>query len=127
MLYNSDLGSIQVPVITGSVGLCILDPGITAFLTKHEAYTGRTHSDTFRYMCLLTIDSRFERTVGIQDGCTPLALYKNEGEKEAKFITASDIETIMRHTAAEVCKLDPVKDKKILQKWRIRLFEWEPV
>jgi hypothetical protein len=112
MLYNSDLGSIQVPVITGFVGMCILDPGITTFLAKPEAYTGRRYSDTFRYMCLLKIISRFKQTVRIQDECTLLTLYKNKGGKEPNFITASDIETIMRLMAAEVCKLDPVKDEK---------------
>ena len=66
---------------------------------------------------MLRIISRFERLVGIHDESTPLALYRNKGEKDAKFITALDIEQVMRHTAAEVYKLDPVKDKKILQKW----------
>ena len=66
---------------------------------------------------MLRIISRFERIVGIHDESTPLALYKNKGEEEPKFITASDIEKVMRHTAAEVYKLNPGKDKKILQKW----------
>ena len=66
---------------------------------------------------MLRIIDRFDRIVGRHDVCTPLALYNNQGEKEPKFITASDIEKIMRHTAAEVYKLDPVKDHKILQKW----------
>jgi hypothetical protein len=63
---------------------------------------------------MLRIISRFEGLVGIHDKSTPLALYK-KGEKEAKFITASDIKKVMRHTAAEVYILDPVKDQKILQ------------
>jgi hypothetical protein len=66
---------------------------------------------------MLRIIARFERLVGIHDVCTPLALYKNKGETIPKFITASEIEATMRHTAAVVYKLDPVKDKKILQKW----------
>ena len=66
---------------------------------------------------MLRILRRFVRIRGFYDEKTPLALYKNEGDSEGRFITASDIETIMRHNAANVYKLDPVRDKKALQLW----------
>ena len=66
---------------------------------------------------MLRILHRFARLRGLHDEVTPLALYKNEGEKEPKFITASEIEKIMRLVAAQVYNLDPVKDKKALQLW----------
>jgi hypothetical protein len=74
---------------------------------------------------MLRIISRFEQLVGIHNESTPLALYKNKAEKEAKFITASDIEQVMWHTAAEVYKLDPVKDKQFFKNGPRIHFEWE--
>ena len=66
---------------------------------------------------MLRILHRFARLRGLNDEVTPLALYKNEEEKEPKFITASEIEKIMRLVAAHVYNLDPVKDRKALQLW----------
>ena len=66
---------------------------------------------------MLRIIRRFERLRGPNDGDTPLALYNNKIEEEPKFITASDIEKIMRQTAAQVYNLDPVRDKIVLQQW----------
>jgi hypothetical protein len=65
---------------------------------------------------MIRILRRFQRLMGTNEE-TPLALYKNKNEQEPKFITASDIENIMRFTAAQVYKLDPVRDKIVLQQW----------
>ena len=66
---------------------------------------------------MLRILHRFARLRGLQDIQTPLAVYKNKDGEPTKFITAKDIEQVMRHAAARVYGLDPVKDSKALQLW----------
>ena len=66
---------------------------------------------------MLRIVRRFARLRGLNDNATPLALYMPAGEKEPRFITSLEIETIMRANAARVYNLDPVKDTTALQRW----------
>ena len=45
---------------------------------------------------------------------------QNKNEREPKLITASDTDDVMRFTAAQVYKLDPVRDKVVSQHWSAR-------
>jgi hypothetical protein len=70
---------------------------------------------------MLRILRRFARLRGTADFTTPLGLYA-DGTTSAeaprvRFITARDIEQLMRETACRVYHLHPVKDRAALQLW----------
>ena len=95
------------------------------FRTQKNGHNGEerlfTRNEKVGGKCLirpmLNILRRFARILGTKDTHTPLALYRERGDKPPKFITASDIERLMRQSAARVYSLDPVKDFTALQKW----------
>jgi hypothetical protein len=63
----------------------------------------------------MRIVQRFARLVGIKKH-VPLCVYRTV-DGTVQYITANLIETTFRTAAARVYKLDPVRDKKYLQKW----------
>jgi hypothetical protein len=63
---------------------------------------------------------RFVALRGADDITTPLALYSETSHIDplkVRFVTSSDIDTVMRAVAAAVYKMDPEKDFEALQRW----------
>ena len=61
--------------------------------------------------------ARFVALHGAKDITTPLAIYRSKKHGDIRFVVANDIEESMRSIASALYKLDPIKDKKALQRW----------
>jgi hypothetical protein len=85
---------------------------------EERLYTAnpRTNGKCFVRSMLLIL-SCFLRIRGPHDSATPLALYQESNMSSPKLISSINIEALMRHVAATVYGLCPVKDKKELQRW----------
>ena len=65
---------------------------------------------------MMRIVQRFVKLRGANDSYTPLAIFQDDSGT-TRYITAVEIESTMRATAAAVYQLDPQKHKKELQLW----------
>lgn len=74
-------------------------------------YVASVYRSMERFRRLQLLDGR------IASSKTPLAIYYDPQASMVKLITATEIEMFMRHLAAQVYHLHPVKDAKELQRW----------
>lgn len=99
-------------------------PGNCHFQTQKNGEHGETRIFTRNAarptICPVTawlqIFQRFHTLRGLSPHI-PLCVYLPPGLGKVQFITARDIEAVLRSTAAAVYNLDPVKNSKDLQKW----------
>lgn len=88
---------------------------------EERLYTLNTSPDGHCFVAsAYAILQRFQALMLIDNSLTassPLACYLDAETFTVKLITATDIEDFMRRIAANVYDLDPIKDKKSLQKW----------
>jgi hypothetical protein len=92
--------------------------GQEKLFSRHDNETGMCFVSA-----MLRILRRFARLRGTADFTTPLGLYEEGGAPSGAdtprvlFITARDIEKLMRETACRVYHLHPIKDRAALQLW----------
>jgi hypothetical protein len=90
----------------GEEKLFARNPTLGGFCFVSSAYRSLA-----RFQRLSLLDPR------LRPDCTPLSVYWSAHSGCVRLITADDIERFMRHLAAQVYHLDPIRDAKDLSRW----------